>query len=175
MACCTGLGGIERGCDKGIGGIRTAWIACWSEVNSVTVSGDEITAIAPATPTVWHEYQFRKQTGSVTTTPTVSDENGTVFYESAIVLQFSVMETAKRVEIAALGASDLAVIIEDNNGRYWYFGKDDYVTLTDGSYETGTAFGDFNGYNLTLTDFSKEPPFEVAETVMNSIKGIVTP
>lgn len=168
MSCCNTLSGLERGCDKGIGGIRTAWIACWGEITGITVSGDKITGITPTTG-VWHEYQFRKQTGSVTITPTVSDENGTIFYESAIVLQFSTWETLKRTEIAALGASDLAVIIEDNNGRYWYFGYDDYVTLTDGSYETGTAFGDFNGYNLTLTDFSKELPYEVSATVMEAI------
>lgn len=167
MSCCRTLAGLVRGCDKAAGGIKRAWIACYGEVNQPTVVGGEITAITPTN--VWHEYEFREETGSVTEVPTISNENGSIFYESSIVLVFNKQETEKRNQVEALGLSDLAIIIEDNNGEYHYFGYDTYVTMTDGSIETGTAWGDFNGYNLTFTSRSKSPHYLITEEAMAPI------
>lgn len=166
--CCLTLAGIVKDCNAGMGGIDKAYIACHTDVSGVTVTEGMITAIT-ATPESFKEYEFRKQTGSVTTTINSDTSVGSVYFESAIVLQFAKQETAKRLEIAALAQADLVVIIKDNNGKYWYFGKDFGVTLSEGTGETGTAFGDFNGYNITLTDMSREYPFEVSEDAMNDI------
>lgn len=168
MACCGTLQGIPLDCERGVGGIIKAWIACRDNIN-VTIADGEITAISPSDLDTWHEFLFRKQTGSVTTTITTDDAAGTLYYESAIVLQFTKQETSKRLAINALGLSDLAIIIQDSNKRYWYFGYDYGVTLTDGSAETGTALADFNGYNITLTDLSRELPYEVTPEAMESI------
>lgn len=167
--CCVTLKGITRGCDTFMGGIEKVFIACFDDVTEVTATEEVITAITAKEDT-FKEFSFRKQTGSVTTTITKDENSGSTFYESNIVLQFAKQETAKRVEIGALAVGDLVVIVKDNNGTYWYFGKDFPVTLKEGTGETGTAFGDFNGYNLTLADFAKELPIEVSEEAIKTLK-----
>lgn len=166
MACCETLSGIAFDCLRGRAGIKRAFIACYDNVTA-TFSNDMVATITGA----FSEYQFRKQTGSVTTTITVDDINGSIFYDSAIVLQFSKQETSKRIEIAAIALGDLVVVVEDNNGKYWYFGKDFPVNLSDGTAETGTAFTDFNGYNITLSDQSMELPYELSAAAIASITG----
>lgn len=168
--CCVTLKGITRGCDTFMGGIEKVFIACFDDVTDVTVEEEVITAIE-SSESAFKEFSFRKQTGSVTTNITKDEATGSTFYESDIVLQFAKQETAKRVEIGALAVGDLVVIVKDNNGTYWYFGKDFPVSLKEGAGETGTAFGDFNGYNLTLGDFAKELPYEVEK---EAIKGLNT-
>lgn len=173
MGCCRKLSGIIRDCDSNIGGITRAFIACFDSVQKPTVTADQISAIVGATGEnpEWHEYEFRKETGSVTTTITRDDANGSLYYESAIVLQFTKQETSKRLEINAIAVGDIAVIIEDNNGKFWYFGFDYPVTLGDGTAETGTAFADLNGYNITLNDLSKELPYELSAAAIAQLTG----
>lgn len=166
MGCCVTLSGIIRGCDTSIGGIRRAWAACADEAGSPTITNDMVSALPSAS--AWHLYEFNKQTGSVTTNITKSD-TGAVFYSSDIVLQFAKQETSKRLEVIAIAASDTNWIIEDNNGKYWYFGQYSGVTLSEGTAETGTTFEDLNGYNITLNDLSDVLPYEVTDTAMNPL------
>lgn len=165
------LTGMTRDCDTNVGGIRKAWIACADRIKSTTVVDGVIKTIE-ADSGAFHEYEFRKQTGSVTTTFTKDDAAGSFYYESAIVFQFSKMETDKRLEISQLAVSDLVMVILDNNGKYWYFGYDEYVTLTDGTAQTGATFADLNGYTLTFTDFSQDLPYPVAEGVIEKLSGV---
>lgn len=167
MGCCITFQGITRDCTSSIGGIKRAWGACYDEISTPTITDDMISLIP--NPQAWKLFEFRNETGSVTTDYQQDDTTGSKYWESTIVFQFTKMETVKRLEINALAQSDTAWIIEDNNGRYWYFGYDDYVILTDGTAETGTARADLNGYNITLLDTSKDLPYEVSDTAMEAI------
>lgn len=167
MGCCVALTGFIRDCENSIGGIRRAWAACYDEAGKPTVTNDQISAIP--NPNIWVEYEFRKQTGSVTQTITRDDTTGSLYYSSDIVLQFTKQETPKRLEINAIASSDTSWIIEDNNGKYWYFGYFYPVTLSDGTAETGTVFDDLNGYNITLNVIENELAYEVTQSAMEAI------
>lgn len=169
MGCCKLMTGIPSDCDGSVGGIRKAWIACWDSVQTPTVADNKISALGGTGNTEWKEFNFRKNTGSFTSTWTI---DGAVKYvETEIIFQFSKQETAKRVEINALALSDVAVIIQDSNGLYWYFGFNDYVTLSTATGETGTAKADFNGYNVTLLDESDELPYELSASAIAQLLG----
>ena len=71
------------------------------------------------------------------------------------------MDTTKRVEIAALAQSELAVIVKDANGSYWYLGLDAPVKASAGDGLTGTARADRNGYSITLQDNSLDLPANI--------------
>jgi hypothetical protein len=79
------------------------------------------------------------------------------------------METVKRVEITALALGDLAVIVKDANGKYWYLGKDEPVNASAGDGQTGTARSDANRYTITLQDNSLQMPYEVSSSVIDGI------
>lgn len=168
MACCNfALAGISKDCEGALGGIRRVWLASWCDV-TVTVASDVVSAISPAN--AWHEYEFRKNTGSLTSTLNKDDTTGTAYWHTDLVLQFGRLETAKRVEVMGLLNSDIAAIVEDRNGRYWYIGYEEPVEIGDGgTAETGTAQADFNGYNITLSEDATILPYEVPSNVMETI------
>lgn len=170
MGCCKELAGIIRDCEKGVGGIRKVWVACADEVTGTTITNNQISGIT-ASASAFKLFEFNKQTGSLTSTPNIDTAAGTVYYENTLTLQFMKQDTSKRIEFHTLMMGDNVAIVEDNNGAYWYLGFDWYMEGTEGSIETGSAFADFNGYNVTLTDFSKEPPYEVTATAVKTLFG----
>lgn len=168
--CLQVLSGITNDCSSSIGGVKEVYIANYEDVNTVTVGEDGIiSAITMNKEAKFHTYQFRKQTGSMTSTLNVDATAGTNYVSTVLSLVFTKMETAKRIEVAALAVGQLAVIVRDSNNKLWYLGYNDYVSATNGSGNTGTAKGDSNNYTVELTDESDSFPYEVSETVLSGI------
>lgn len=172
MACLITLNGITLDCQPSLGGIKRVWITQYSDVQSVTVGDDNmIESITLAAEAKWYEYQFRKATGSLTSTLNVDESAGVNYVSNELALVFTKMETAKRIEIAALSIGQLAVVVEDSNGHYWFLGKDDYVSASAGTGVTGTAKGDQNAYTLTLSTDSDSYPYELSAEAIAAIVG----
>ena len=79
------------------------------------------------------------------------------------------METAKRTELANLDGGQLVAIVEDMNGKYWYLGKDNWVSASAVTGQTGAGVDDGNFYTITLTDISSELPYEVQKTAVDAV------
>lgn len=175
------LNGITLDCSHSLGGIKTAYIANYGDVTDLTYNastgstsgetytGDTITGITMASGTFFKPYQFRKQTGSLTSTLTVDETAGVNYVSTELSLVFTKMETKKRLELSALSVGQLAVIVEDSNGTFWFLGKDDYVSATAGGAQTGVAKGDGNNYTLTLRDESDTYPYEVTKEAVEAV------
>lgn len=170
------LTGIEVGCKDNMGGIKEVFIALNSEFplidteEDIQITNDKITFIKEANLAKLKRYKFRKQTGGMTSTMTVDDTVGTQYWTTEVTLQFSKMETSKSVEINALCWADTIVIVKDSNNRYWFLGYDNPVSVTSASSQSGTNYGDLNGYTLTLTDMSKNLPYEVDGEIMKLVE-----
>ena len=186
------LAGITLDCTNSMGGIKTVYIANYGDVEDVKV-GDvkdgedgEITSIVMGLEigpdgepikdaegnnktAKFKPYQFRKQTGSMTSTLNVDETTGLNYVSTELNLVFTKMETAKRMEIAALSIGQLAVIVEDCNGVFYYLGKDDYVSASAGGAQTGTSKSDANSYTLTLKDESKSYPYIIDASVLDTV------
>jgi hypothetical protein len=172
MACLITLNGITLDCQPSLGGIKRVWITQYSDVKSVVVGDDNmIESITLEGEAQWYEYQFRKATGSLTSTLNVDESAGVNYVSNELALVFTKMETAKRIEIAALSIGQLAVVVEDSNGHYWFLGKDDYVSASAGTGVTGTAKGDQNAYTLTLSTDSDSYPYELSAEAIAAIVG----
>lgn len=165
------LAGISLDCTNSLGGIKTVYIANYGDVTSIDIddASGMITGITMTDTVKFKPYQFRKQTGSMTSTLNVDETAGINYVSTELALVFTKMETAKRLEMTALAKAQLAVIVKDSNNKYWYLGKDDYVSSTAGSGNTGTAKGDSNNYSLTLTDESDTYPYEITEAAVLAV------
>lgn len=166
------LNGIGLGCKDSMGGIKKVYIAKFEDVNLQGISDNIIDNISMKNSATFKTYEFRKGTSSMSTTLTTDEAAGTLSFQTDVSLQFSKMDTAKRLEIMALCVDSVVVIVEDSNGQCWYLGYDFPVTATTATANTGTSFGDFSGYNITLTDNSKELPYEVDPSI---IFDLITP
>ena len=183
--CIQTLKGITLDCSHSLGGIKAVYIANYNDVTDIkynastgsttgstsgaTYTGDTITGITMASGTTFKPYQFRKQTGSMTSTLTVDETAGVNYVSTELSLVFTKMETKKRIELSALSVGQLAVIVEDSNGTFWYLGKDDYVSATSGTGQSGVAKGDGNSYNIVLRDESDTYPYEITKEAVESV------
>lgn len=169
MSCTQTLSGLAKDCNANMGGIVEVLIAVFDDVTATTISDNVISAITMESGKKFKKYNFAKNTGNLTSTYTIDAASGVKFVTSDLLLQFNRMETTKRVEISALAMADLAVIVKDSNGKYWYLGKDEPVTASAGDGQTGTAKSDANRYTITLQDESQEMPYEVSASVIEGL------
>lgn len=163
------LAGITLDCSNNMGGIKTVYITNFGDVESVKMGEDKITGITLTSGSKFKTYQFRKGTSSMNSELTADETNGLNFVTTTLNLVFTKMETAKRIEMSALSISQLAVIVLDSNGIYWYITPDDYASASAGTAETGTAKGDRNAYTLTLTTENTTYPIEIEASAVASI------
>lgn len=173
MGCLQALKGLPQStCETNLAGIKKAYIANFENVSAVTadLTGYTISSIVMSGSTKFYAYNFAKQTGSLTSTLTKDEANGVRYYLNEAAFQFNKMEAKKHLEMSALGADPTAVIILDNNGKYWFLGYDSYCSATDQVSQTGVSFDELNGYTLTLQQQSAYLPFEITDpSILNGI------
>lgn len=160
MACVQTLNGIQVDCEASMGGLKVVYIANWTDVADYTITDVQITSITMADNKKFKTYNFRRNTASMTSALAVDPTNGTSV-STDVALSFLKQDTQKRIEISALSIGELAMIVEDANGRHWFLGKDMPVMASAGGAETGTVYTDGNRYTITLQDQSKDYPYEV--------------
>lgn len=168
---CTAIENIVRGCDNNIGSITKIFI---NDQENVTV--DPTTDIDLATWTVtaitvtadFEEFEFRRNTSNYTEEAAIDLINGSSFVTQTINLMFHRREGAKSraIKILGEGQRDLAVIVLDGNGKYWYFEKVQVTAFGEGS---GTAKADGSKYSLVLTAEAENLAFEVDPDVIPTI------
>lgn len=155
------MSGLAVGCKDSIGGIKKAWFAPDGTVTT-SVSANTL-SIASGDIQNFKVYNFRKATGSMTSTLNTSENAGNSF-TTEVTLQFLKQETSKRLEVMALLMNEMVGVVKDGNCKYWYLGYDYPIEATAGTAETGTAMSDLNGYNITITDNSIELPYEITDS-----------
>ena len=161
MACSQTLAGIAKDCAASMGGIVEVLLANRADVDAVTVTSGEITAITMVSSKKFYKYEFARNTGSLSSNYTIDNTTGAKFVVSDLVMIFNRMETAKRIEITALAEGELVAIVLDANGNYWYLGYDEALSASAGDGLTGTQRADRNGYSITLQDNSHEMPYQI--------------
>lgn len=166
------LNGLARDCSQSMGGIKEVYIANYEDVTAATVSTEDdgskgkIGTITMKDTAKFKKYVLRKGAGSFTSNATIDNANGVNFVTTELVFNMLRMDTVKRIEMTALSVNELAVIVLDSNGIYWYLGYDNPVTASAGSGATGTAKTDGNLYSITLQDESATYPYEVDASIV---------
>ena len=159
--------GFTLDCKDAVGGIKSIHLIDWASTG-FTVSGGEVTATTVASGDVY-TYELPKGVGSMTTTTNVSQENGTVFNQSDIVARLRKLSTTKRNELKLLAQNRVFCIVKDNNDNYWLAGNEYGCDITAMTSESGTAMGDVQGYNFTLSAIEAESPYLVQASVVTTL------
>jgi hypothetical protein len=168
---CTAIENIVRGCDNNIGSITKIYI---NDLENVTITPSTDIDLATWTITAitvtadFEEFEFRRNTSNYTEEAAIDLINGSSFVTQTINLMFHRREGAKSraIKILGEGQRDLAVIVLDGNGKYWYFEKVQVTAFGEGS---GTAKADGSKYSLVLTAEAENLAFEVDPDVIPTI------
>jgi hypothetical protein len=169
--------GLTLGCrDAAIGGIKSVYILGGSgnTISSITTDADDqITAISGSG--VMYKFELVKGSSSFEETISVNATSNSVVYQPSLTLNLTKFDNAlRKVWYELTKQPEFFVVVEDNNGRYWFPGEVNGLTITDGSVFTGAAFTDANGSTMTAT--GGEPAatreVEVATTIDAVFSGI---
>lgn len=199
MACSTIIRGINQVCGSNIGGIRELWIGAFGMVKTFTyeyLPTDPSTPVDLEDPTTYvadadgnpipvsisgvtlatgaetmQKFTFRKGAASATNTLEVSD-SGASFFTNAIQATFPRQDSDKRLSIQSLVEGECVALIKDANGRYWYYGENEPLTVTEGSVETGSQSADANQYSITLNESERRLPLPVADAAVTTLTGV---
>ena len=172
MSCSNLTAGFTLDCNDSQGGIEKLFIAN-GPVESITEATGVITAItvggSALAPSDFFEFATPRQTSSLTETTTASQENGTVTYEQALTMVFNKLEADKRNQLLLMAeATSMVVVAKDNNGKYWSIGIERGAYLTSATSTSGVAYGDRNGYEVTVNGMEKAPIFEVTGSIVEA-------
>lgn len=172
MACSNLTAGFLNLCNDSTGGIEKIFIAN-GPVESITESAGVISAItvggSALVPADFFVFESPRQTSSLTETTTVSQENGTLFFDQQLTCVFNKMEAAKRDQLLLMAqATSMVVVAKDGNGKYWSVGVEKGAFLVSGSATSGTAYGDRNGYEIVLGGLEAAPIYEVNSSIVEA-------
>ena len=170
--CSQTLKGLELTCDTNKGGILEVYIGKFPGLSSagtaagVVISADTVTEIA-STAVTFYKYEFKRNTGSMTSTLNKDDAAGTSFVSTDLVLQFNRMDTTKRVEMTALSLQECIAVVVDSNNKAWVLGVNEPVSASAGTGQTGQNKSDGNFYQLTLQANDDTYPMEYVGGISN--------
>lgn len=175
---CDITSGYTLGCRDNTGGIKNIYILSGS-VSTITGTTGLITQISGAGK--FYKFELFRQTGNLTENINVAPENGTVFYEQNVTAVFHKLQSATRNKVRVLAKNpNIKMIVETNNGSedgvgtFFYMGQENGVQLTSGVSQTGTAFGDLNGYTLNFVGQEPEPASELSGSNLAGVLSGIT-
>ena len=169
---CFNTANIELGCAASVGGLKKLYVLAGT-ITGTTYNLDGALSAASGSGNLY-TFELQKQTSNLVETFQVSLENGTTYFEQVTTAVFNKIDQDKRNQLKLLARNrGIVMFVQDNNDTIYYLGGDfDGGFLSAGSAETGTAFGDRNGYSVSITTYSDEPMTTLADTLANVITGI---
>ena len=169
---CQVSSGIDLGCVGSVGGVKSIAILNGSVTGTSLTSEGAVSGITGTGDL--YEFQVQKQTSSLTETFNISLENGTTYYEQVTNAIFNKIDATKRDQLRLLARNrQIVLFVTDNNNTVYYLGNDfsgGFVSA--GTSETGTAFGDRNGYNISISTFSADPMLLLTGSLADVVSGI---
>ncbi len=164
---CSITSGITLSCKDSQGGIDYLYIADLPTYDTISLDVDGLVTSLDAGGTpetiTFYKYEVPKQSSSFTETINADNTAQTVFYQQDALMVFTKMEAAKRDQIKLLAQNPkLLVVVKDGNSKFWSVGISRGAELSAGSSATGTAYGDRNGGEITLTGLEPDPSYECA-------------
>ena len=166
---CLNTANIELGCAASVGGIKELYVVA-GLITGTSYNSEGVLTGATGTGNTY-TFELQKQTSNLTETFQVSLENGTTFFEQATVAVMNKMDQDKRNQLKLLAQNrNIVLFVKDNNDVIWYLGADfDGGFVSAGTGESGTAFGDRNGYSVTITTYSKEPMTTLSSSTLGDV------
>jgi hypothetical protein len=171
---CDITSGFELGCRDNTGGVKNLYILSGSIDSIDGADAGLITSISGSG--TFYKFELFRQTSDYSEAISATPENGTVFYDQTLNATFFKMQSSTRNKVRVLAKNpDLKILVETNNGSvdgvgtFFMMGQENGAQLLSGTAQTGTAFGDLNGYSLTFSGQEPEPASEISGSDLTAV------
>lgn len=163
---CLIVQGREIDCRDSVGGVAEVYLTEFVNVPqaNITASSGVVTAATCSAGKRFFTYQLEKENAQFDEKATSSLESGT-FVEQTLTFTTKKMSASQKNNMLTLLYNRAHVIVKDKNGVYHWMGRTSAADVTNVDATTGKAYGDMNGFSVTVS--AKEPVF--ADTVSASI------
>ena len=167
--------GVALGCSDGIGGISSIYVlggSTGATISGITYNADgAITGITGSGSL--YQFQLKRNTSSLVQTVNKNFENGTIYFEQVLTAVMFKYDQDKRNLLKILSQNDnLKIVAVDQNGVQYLLGQTNGMYLGSGDANSGTAFGDRNGYTLGFTGQEHEPANVIEGALGTVFSGI---
>jgi len=162
---CAITSGYTIDCRENIGGLKSVFIAEFGNISGVTEVSGLVTGITKATGKRFYKFEVPRATSNTSSNATGSEENGSLFYTHQVVLPLNKRDSTTANVVRTLAKNKLMVVTLDMDGNYRMFGKANGLYLASTENGSGTAAGDRNGYNITLTGVEPDDFLQVSSAV----------
>ena len=169
MACVSFSGGISKDCENNIGGLTKVYLTDFDNITGYTQSGGTVSSISLAASSYFYEFEFNRNSATFTEDLVKSVEAGSALFDQTLSLTIPRRDVSKRNTLSLLTQRDLAVIIKDSNGLYWYPGAAEGIYLSESTSTTGTAKADGSNYVLTMKGFEQVRAYGVAPGIVTAL------
>lgn len=165
---CTSLVDLAKDCENNIGGATELIINDQDQVSSFTLTGHKITAMSHLS--AFKSIYFKRNVATLTEEEQIDLNEGSSFVKQTIELSLKRREAAKSaaIKIMGQGQRDLAMVMKDGNGLYWYIQKAQLATNAGG---LGKTKAEGSKYDLTFVAESEYLAYEIDAAVVADIKA----
>ena len=157
--------GRATSCKDATGGIKGIYIHNYDEwynsdetIIGTEANDQEISDISAygtdgSTQTAFDVFYFalRREMANLSISVNSDPSTGTTFFEQVLTVDFIklTLQDANTLRVLAYGRPQ--IIVEDNQGNLLMLGAKNGMDVTGGTIDTGQAFGDKNGMQITFT------------------------
>ena len=176
MSTCDIVSGFTLGCRDNTGGLKNIYILSGS-ISSTSGTEGLISTISGSG--TFYKFELNRQTGDFTETINTSVENGTVFYEQTVNAPFHKLQSSTRNQVKTLARNpEITMVVETNNSQggtvFFLLGQTRGLALNGGQAQTGTAFGDLQGYTLTFVGQEPDPASALSGSSLAGVLSGIT-
>lgn len=158
MSCTVLTKGRTTPCSDTVGGLDYIELADFGTIGSASydVTDTDMIDAFELTPT-WYKYELNSTANNFVENVLADDDAGTTYFEQVLSLSLKKLDAQSHKELKLVTFGRPHVRITDRNGNSFIMGLLKGSKVTGGSWNTGGALGDFNGYNMTLTANERTP------------------
>ena len=162
MSCDISNGRVEA-CKDAISGLLNIYFINYGDLEIGEVAyvdnagnSDVIDTWTPSAPISLYKYELKGANGFEQTIQT-SRDNGTTFFEQVLTVQLKKQDIATHKNVKMLAYGRPRIVVETRDHQYFLAGLEQGCDVTAGNVSSGSAMGDFNGYNLTFSAMERIP------------------
>jgi hypothetical protein len=161
--------GLPLDCRDSIGGAKSIYVLEHGNISSTVTSG-VITAMTKTTGKRFWKYEMPREVANGKSTIQADEKNGSLFFNHEVSLAINKLSSLVRNELLLLMKNRLDVVVEDNNGKFWLFGRENGLLVSSGELGTGTSMSDRSGADIVLSGAEKEPMIEIDATTGGTLE-----
>jgi hypothetical protein len=157
-------------CADLFGGLSTVYLLEFYNLLDAPVTAGAVTAVTKVSTTFFRKYNLKVSTADADEAMTVSRENNTKMVKQSLRFPMQGLAVTLRNEIELLAKNLLVIVIVDENGMGWMYGRERGMRLLTANAKTGKVLSDFNGYELAFDAEEKELAVSVSPSIIETLQ-----